>query len=65
MRQIGSVVFLFCAGAALFLVAFGLVNDLHGQPLRFCLGAAAAFCVTGVWLFALVQKKAKEAEDNA
>jgi hypothetical protein len=62
MRQIGSVVSLFCAGAALFLVAFGLANGLHGQLLRFCLGMAAAFCFVGVWLFALIRRKAKEVD---
>lgn len=65
MRQIGSVVFLFCVGAALFLVVFGLVNDLHGQLLRFCLGVAAAFCFAGVWLIALIRRKAKEAAQDA
>lgn len=65
MRQIGSIVSLFCAGAALFLVAFGLLNGLHGEPLRFCLGAAGAFCVAGIWLYAMIRRKAQEAERNA
>lgn len=65
MRQIGSIASLFCVGTALFLVAFGLVNDLHGHPLRFCLGVAAAFCVAGIWLFAVIRWQAKEAERDA
>jgi fucose permease len=65
MRQIGSIVSLFCVGAALFLLAFGLVNGLHGQLLSFCFGIAATFCFAGVWLFALIRKKAREADYNA
>ena len=65
MRQIGSLVSLFCVGSALFLVAFGLVNGLHGQLLRFCFGIAAAFSFAGVWVFALIRRKAKEADYNA
>ena len=65
MRQIGSIVSLFCAGAALFLLAFGLVNGLHGQVLRFCFGMAATFCLTGVCLFGFIRRKARGADYNA
>jgi len=65
MRQIGSVAPVFCAGAALFLIAFALLNHPQEQPLRFCLGAAAGFCFTDVWLFALIRRKAQEADRDA
>ena len=65
MRQIGSIVSLFCAGAALFLVAFALANGLHGQLLRFCFGMAATFGLTGVWLFGFIRWKARGADHNA
>jgi hypothetical protein len=53
MRQQGSVVFWFCAGAALILALFGVWNGLAGMSssiLRLCFGAAGLFLLAGIFI---------------
>jgi hypothetical protein len=56
MRQIGSVSYWFCSGAAFLFALFGAWNALIGKEgdpgriLVFCLGAAATFYLAGVYV---------------
>jgi hypothetical protein len=54
MRQAGTVTYWFCIGAAALLIFLGFYRFLaEGTPillLFFCLGIAAVFLLSGIWV---------------